>query len=141
MRKLSGGAITFGLVLAAIPLAQATPIYSSTSSFTESAMLTDSEGGGASSNNGAVFGNSTISKFDPNQGVLTGATLNLTSTRAQSTWVRSLQGAFLGNNAAVTSSGSGSSTASISAPGVANTFSPISNSDTCAGFRLSACTG
>jgi PEP-CTERM motif len=130
-------------VLALTPLsASALVINSSTASFNNSASVTDGEGGGATSNNGASLGTSTITKFNPNQGVLTAATLNLTSTRSQSTWVKSTTGGFTGSNAAVTSTGTGSSTASISAAGVTSTFSsPISNSDTCAGTRLSACTG
>jgi hypothetical protein len=130
-------------VLALTPLpASALVINSSTASFNNSASVTDVEGGGATSNNGASLGTSTITKFDPNHGVLTGATLNLTSTRSQSTWVKSTTGGFIGSNAGVTSTGTGSSTASISAPGVTSTFSSaISNSDTCAGTRLNACTG
>ena len=129
-------------ILALTPLpASALVITSSTSSFNNSATVTDVEGGGASSNNGTILGTSTIGKFNPNQGVLTAATLNLTSTRTQSTWVQSVAGPSLGSNANVTTSGTGSSTASISGPGVANTFSPISSSDACADHRRSACTG
>ena len=129
-------------ILALTPLpASALIINSSTSSFNNSATVTDVEAGGATSNNGTVLGTSTIGKFNPNQGVLTGATLKLTSTRTQSTSVQSTTGPFLGNNANVTASGTGSSTASISGAGVAATFSQISNSDSCTGHRLSACIG
>jgi hypothetical protein len=135
--------VSFALgILALTPLpASALVITSSTSSFNNSATVTDVEGGGASSNNGTILGTSTIGKFIPNQGVLTAATLNLTSTRTQSTWVQSVAGPSLGSNANVTTSGTGSSTASISGPGVANPFSPISSSDACADHRRSACTG
>ncbi|MBA4143266.1 MAG: choice-of-anchor E domain-containing protein [Nitrosospira sp.] len=130
-------------VLALTPLpASALLISTSSVGFTNSASVADAEGGGVSNNEGASFGTSTISQFDPNQGVLTGATINLTSTRTQSTWVQSSDGPDNGNNNQVTSSGTGSSTASISGPGLTHTFSSaINNTDSCTGARLEGCAG
>ncbi|WP_084226852.1 PEP-CTERM sorting domain-containing protein [Nitrosospira sp. NpAV] len=136
--------IVFALgALALMPQpANALLISTSSVSFSNSASVSDTEGGGASKNNGASLGTSAISQFNSNQGVLMGATLDLASTRTQSTWVKSTAGGGTGANSSVTSSGSGSSTASVSAPGVNGAFaSAISNSDTCAGKLKDACAG
>ncbi|ARO88992.1 PEP-CTERM sorting domain-containing protein [Nitrosospira lacus] len=129
--------------LAMIPLpASALLINTAPVGFSNSASVTDAEGGGASNNNGASLGTSAVSQFNPNQGVLMGTTLNLTSTRTQSTWVRSTDGANTNGNGTVTSNGTGSSTASISGPGVNASFLPaINGSDSCADHRQGACTG
>jgi hypothetical protein len=136
--------ITFALgALVLIPLpASALLINTSPAGFSNSASATDTEGGSASNNNGASLGTSTISQFNSNQGVLIGTTLNLTSTRTQSTWTRSTDGANTGSNTTGTTSGTGSSTASISGPGVNATFLPaINGSDSCSDNRRGACTG
>lgn len=122
--------------------ANALLISTAPAGFSNSASVSDTEGGSASKNNGASLGTSAISQFNSNQGVLMGATLDLTSTRTQSTWVKSTAGGGTGANSTVTSSGSGSSTASISGAGIDASFaSPISNSDTCADKLKGACTG
>lgn len=144
MPKTLNQKITFALsALMLTPLpASALLINTSPAGFSNSASASDTEGGSASNNNGASLGTSTISQFNSNQGVLMGTTLNLTSTRTQSTWVRSTDGANTGSNSAVTSSGTGSSTASISGPGVNATFLPaINGSDSCSDNRRGACTG
>ena len=111
-------------------------------SFSNSASVADSEGGSATNNNGASLGTSTISQFDSNQGVLMGSAITLTSTRTQSTWVKSTDGPNNGNNNAVTSSGTGGSTANIAGPGLNSSFLPaINNNDTCTGSRLGGCSG
>ncbi len=122
--------------------ANALLISTTPAGFSNSASVSDTEGGSASKNNGANLGTSAISQFNSNQGVLMGATLDLTSTRTQSTWVKSTAGGGTGANSTVTSSGSGSSTASISGAGIDASFaSPISNSDTCTDKLKGACTG
>jgi hypothetical protein len=130
-------------VLTLIPLsANALLINTSTVSFSNSASVTDTQGGGASSISGAGLGTSKISQFNSNQGVLMGATVNLASTRTQSTWVKSSNGPNNGNDNDVTSSGTGSSTAKISGPGLNATFAPaITNSDTCRDERTGSCGG
>lgn len=80
-----------------------------------------------------------MSKFDSNMGVLTGATINLNSTRSQSVSVTSTDGLNNGANPSVTTTGMGSSTARLQAPGVDNTFSSITASGSCTGARLGAC--
>ncbi|PTR10685.1 putative secreted protein with PEP-CTERM sorting signal [Nitrosospira sp. Nsp5] len=121
--------------------ANALLISTAPAGFSNSASVSDSEGGGASNNNGASFGTSAINQFNSTQGVLMGATLDLTSTRTQSTWVKSTAGGGTGANSTVTSSGSGNSTASISGAGINASFSSISNSDTCVDKLKGACTG
>jgi hypothetical protein len=134
--------LAFG-VLTLIPLsANALLINTSTVSFSNSASVTDTQGGGASSISGAGLGTTSISQFNANQGVLIGTTLNLVSTRTQSTWVKSDDGPNTGNNNNVDSNGTGSSTARISGPGINATFLPaITNSDTCSGHRTDGCVG
>lgn len=135
-------ALGISAVTLALPSsAQALVVTTADVSFSNAASVSDSEGGGSSHNNGASLGSSPISQFDPSVGVLTGATLNLTSNRAQSVWVTATAGGGNGNNNAETSSGTGSSTAKITAPGLAATFGSISASDSCAGNRQQACTG
>ncbi len=118
------------LVLSAAPVA-----------FTGSALVTDAEGGTATNNNGASLGSVSVQQFDASLGVLTGATANVESTRSASVRVTAAAGGSTGNNNAVTSNGTGSSSAAISAPGLAWTFSTITLSDACAGNRRAACTG
>lgn len=135
--------ITFALsALVLIPLpASALLINTSPTSFSNSASASDTEGGSASNNNGASLGTSTISQFNSNQGVLMGTTLNLTSTRTQSTWVRSTDGPNTGANTNGTTNGTGSSTANISGAGVNATFLPaINDSDSCTDNRRKTCT-
>ena len=87
--------------------------------FSDSANVTDVEGGGGTTINDASLGTSSISQFDPSRGVLMGTTLNLTSARTQTTQVTATAGTETnGSNGMVTSSGTGSSTAGITAPGV-----------------------
>ena len=136
-------ALALGLAAVTAPvIAHAGLISSATYAFSGSASVTDNEGGGSTSNNGASLGTSSNGRFDPNLGVLTGATLNLASTRTQSTWVQSTAGGGTGANSDVTSNGTGSSTAKISAPGVNYTFSPaITNGDSCTDKWKGSCTG
>lgn len=116
-------------------LVSVTPIVS----FSDSASVTDIEGGaGSTSNDGAILGSTALDQFDAANGVLTGATINLVSTRTQSVTVSATA---LGNgNNPVTSTGSGSSTASITAPGASYTTSAAINAPgSCDGRRKQAC--
>jgi len=107
-------------------------------SFTNSASVTDEEGGGSTSDNNASLGTSTLEQFDASLGVLTGVTLNLDSTRTQSVTVSSNAGGGRGGN--VTSTGLGTSTANLSAPGVSYTFTPaITATGECRGNPKKAC--
>jgi len=137
-RQLAG----FALVVSAImPLpAGALAINSPLVPFTNSASVTDGEGGTATANNGVSLGTSAITQFNPSQGVLLGATVNVTSIRTQTTQVTSTAGGGTGANSNVASNGIGSSTANISAPGVNQTFSTVSASDACTGKRKNDCT-
>jgi hypothetical protein len=103
-------------------------------SFSDSTSVTDTEGGASStSNDGASLGSTAVNQFDATTGVLTGATINLVSTRTQSVTVTAVapgngNGNGNGNGGnTVTSSGSGSSTAGITSPGASYTTSPTIN--------------
>jgi hypothetical protein len=110
--------------------------------FSNSASATDSETTvGSTSNDGASFGISPLPQFDKSLGVLTGATVNVSTTRSQSVWVTSTSGGGTGANYDVTASGSGSSTVRLQAPGVDSLFSSISASDSCTDKWKQACTG
>lgn len=134
--------LAFG-VLTLIPLSANALLFSTSAvSFSNSATVSDTQGGSASNNNGASLGTTSISQFNSNQGVLIGTTLHLVSTRTQSTWVQSSDGPNNGNDNDVASSGTGSSTARISGAGLDVTFLPaITNSDTCSGHRTDGCVG
>ena len=137
--RTSGIAIA-SLFAAIVPSAAHALLMTNTVAFSESASVTDTEGGGATTVSSASFGTSELAQFDASAGVLTGATLNLSSTRTQEVTVSSTAGGGSGANSDATSSGTGQSTAKIVAPGVDNTFSPaISGSDSCAGKRKGAC--
>ena len=124
-----------------VPLsAGAMTITTSDVAFNGSASVTDSEGGTSTSINGASLGTSSITQYNATTGVLMEATLNLTSTQTQTVQVTSTSLGGSGANPAVTSYGQGSSTAKISAPGVANTFSAIGPiQDSCSNPYKSAC--
>lgn len=132
-------------------LVTVTPVVS----FSDSVSVTDDEAASSTSNDGADLGSSLLQQFDAALGVLTGATINLVSTRNQSLTVSSTAGTRGGGPAGappaappgggpggnnVTSSGSGSSTVNISAPGVDYTFSTaIETSGDCTNKSWKAC--
>ena len=109
--------------------------------FSNTAGVTDLSGGGSSDNNGASLGSSQITQFDSALGVLTGAAINITSTRTQSIQVKATDGPNNGNNDQVTASGTGSSNAAFTAPGLNGTASTLNASGSCTGPRLGACNG
>ena len=84
--------------------------------FSDTASVTDAQGGAASTGNDETsFGSSELEQFDASLGVLIGVTLNLESTLTPSLTVASTaQG---GSTGTVTSNGTGSGTAAITAPG------------------------
>jgi hypothetical protein len=139
-RRLCGIATAVGLwalstchVYAA--LVTVTPIVS----FNDSTSVTDTEGSaGSTSNDGATLGSTALDQFDAATGVLTDATINLVSTRTQSVTVSATA---VGNGGKdVTSDGSGSSTASLTAPGASYTTSPtITANGSCTAKRKMAC--
>jgi len=139
-RKLCNIATAVGLwALSSCPAYAALVYITPIVSFSDSASVTDTEGGASStSNDGASLGNTALGQFDAADGVLTGATINLVSTRTQSVTVTATAAGKGGNP--VTSSGSGSSTASLTAPGASYTTNPtITASGSCAAKRKEAC--
>lgn len=107
--------------------------------FNDSASVTDSEGGGATIGTNVSLGSSAVAQFNPTRGVLTGATLKLTSTRTQWMTVGSTDGPNNGNENSVTSTGEGNSSARVAAPGVDKVFGAIDYSVDCAAARRGAC--
>jgi len=108
-------------------------------SFSDSASVTDTEGGaGSTSNDGASLGSTALDQFDATNGVLTAAMINLVSTRSQSVMVSATA---VGNGGkTVTSNGSGSSTASFTAPGASYTATPaITAGGSCTAKRKTVC--
>ena len=132
-------ALALGAGLLAAP-AHALVLSTAPVAFTGSASVTDAEGGTATNANGASLGSASVQQFDASLGVLTGASVNVQSTRDASVRVTSTTGSG-GSNGQVSSNGTGSSSAAISAPGLAWTFSTITLDDACAGNRRAACTG
>ena len=106
-----------------------------------SAGVTDPETAGATNLTNVSLGTSSVSQFNSSLGVLTGATLNVTSTRTQTTQVSSTDGPNNGNNNSATSSGTGSSTVGVSASGASATSSVLTQTDDCTAGRQEACTG
>jgi hypothetical protein len=105
------------------------------------ARVTDEEGGGATTRSNISLGSSSIQQFNSSTGVLMGATLNVSGTQTQTTHATSTDGRDNGNNNQRTSEGTGSSVVAVTAAGISNIFSPISQTDSCTGPRLEACTG
>jgi len=108
-------------------------------SFSDSASVTDKQHGVSTDNNNASLGTSELDQFDASLGVLTGVTVNLDSTRTQTVTV-SVPAKSNKPPVSAQSTGTGGSTASISAPGVSYTFTPeINASATCSGTSTDAC--
>lgn len=108
------------------------------SNFSISGSATDSETTGSSS--ATLSGTTTIGEFDSTLGVLTGATINVTSTRTQTVSVTAASSKS--STTELTTSGSGSSTASISAAGVSGTFTSIAPATaSCTGKDSQGCKG
>lgn len=126
---------------AALPATAAPLTVTASATFAGTAKVTDSEGNGPAIDVDKSVASATLAQFDPATGVLVGTTLQLSSTRTQSAWVRSTDGGGTGANFDVTSSGTGSSTAAISAPGISQTFGQIQVTDNCEAKWKSACTG
>ena len=134
------------IVVAALGMTMALPataalISTTSTGFSVGASVSDAEGGGATSQTNVSLGNASLQQFDATQGVLTGVTLQLDSTRTQSTQVQSTQGGGTGANYDVTSNGTGSSSAALSAPGIATDFGTLSKSDACTAKWKNDCTG
>lgn len=119
-------------------VAEPAPVTTSVG-FNDSASLDDAEGDGATMRTSVSLGSSTLDQFNANLGVLTGATLSLTSTRTQMVTVNAYSGRETGNNNERTSSGFGQSSAALTGPGVDTTFGTISHSGSCTGGRRDGC--
>jgi hypothetical protein len=104
--------------------ASALTVTTSPSTFNISGSVIDGEAAGSTST--TVIGSTTVGEFDSALGVLTDATINVTSTRTQTVTVTAA--ASGSSTTQFTASGSGSSTATkISAAGVSGTFTDISS--------------
>jgi hypothetical protein len=124
--------------LAALPASAALTTTTASVAFSNSASVTDPEGGAATTNDGASLGSSLIQQFDANLGVLLGTTLNLSSTRTQTITVAATGDSKAKSSA--TTTGSGSSTAALSAPGVVDgALGSISANGSCSGTKQAGC--
>ena len=101
--------------------------------FTGTNSVKDLEGGGSTTFLNAPLGTSSISQFNAATGVLMGATLNLTSTRTPTITVTAAANSGAPNDGNRTTSGTGNSIATLSAPGVNNAFGTILASGSCTG--------
>jgi len=144
-RILDGGARIRITLAAALWVLSGSPAHAylvyetPTVGFSDTASVTDTQGGATStSNDNASLGSSELEQFNASLGVLTGVTLNLESTLTPSLTVASTaQG---GSTGTVTSNGTGSGTAAITAPGASYTVSgDMSVSGSCSGQRKDAC--
>lgn len=124
--------------LSALP-AHALQIITPSVSFDSSISLTDYEGGSDAVYNNASLGTSSLNQFNPSLGVLISATLNLDSTRTQTTSVTSTDGRSIGGSYTLTIAGYGESFATLKAPGIDHTFSEIILRDYCTNHRYRAC--
>lgn len=131
--------LVIATALIAFPASAALTTTSSTSIDGTSVVANDSEGGGYYNSN-VSLSTGYFSQFNPNVGVLTGATINVTGTQMQYTRVSSTSGAGL-DFSTVTSIGSGNSTVTVSAPGAAHTFGTLAQSASCTGWKTSSCPG
>lgn len=107
--------------------------------FNYSTSTSDSEGGGATTLSNVPLGSTSLTKFDPSLGVLTGTTLTLSSTRTQTTSVTSTNGPDTGTNQIRTTTGTGSSSAGLAAGGLTASLGTVSQTDNCTAGRLGAC--
>ena len=122
------------------PMVAEPAVVTTSVGFNNSASLTDTETGGPTTRTDVSLGSSSVAQFNSAFGVLTGATLNLMSTRTQWMTVGSTDGPDNGNDKKdVTSNGNGSSSARIVAPGVDETFGGIDYNAGCTAGRLGAC--
>lgn len=129
-----------GACTMALPLsAHALVVTTADASFNDTVSVSDAKAGGATTQNNVAFGSSNIAQFDASLGVLTGATINMNSSRTLSVATTATAGGGGGTNNSVHTQGTGSSVATIAAPGVARTFSTLSATDTCTGLRKGAC--
>ncbi|WP_374479385.1 choice-of-anchor E domain-containing protein [Zoogloea sp.] len=129
-----------GACAMALPLsAHALVVTTADVSFNDSATVSDGKAGGATTQNNVAVGSSSIAQFDVSLGVLTGATINMNSSRTLSVATTATAGGGNGANNSVHTQGSGSIGAVVTAPGVTRTFSTLSAADTCSGLRKGAC--
>jgi hypothetical protein len=134
-------AAVFGAAGVTLPAAAALVTTTPTASFIGSTSAPPAvEGSGATASTDVSLGSTSLSRFDPTLGVLTGATLQLQSTHTQTTHVTSTAG-DASNNGQVTSTGNGSSSVALSATGASWSSPTLGVADTCRDNRRSACSG
>lgn len=133
-------AVAFALVaLASSATVHAAKIDSTEYVFNTTKSVTDQIGGDATSANSTIFAQPEISKFDRDLGVLTGASIELNSTRTLTTTVNVTNGPNTGNNGQTSTTGSGTFAGTMSTPiGTAN-FASTAQSETCTDNRQGAC--
>lgn len=133
-------AAAIGACTMALPLsAHALLINTSSVNFQDSLSVSDGKAAGATKLTNAASGSSSLSQFDPSLGVLTGATINMTSSRTLTVATKANAGGTGTNTTTVYAQGTGNNGAQLTAPGVSRTFSSLSATDKCTGKSKSAC--
>lgn len=133
-------AAALSALIAAAPASAALVTDTAAVAFDFSASVTDAEGGGATTASNVSLGSRSVQQFAAGLGVLTGATLNLASTRTQTTSTTATAGsATTGPNGVVTSTGTGTSSAQLSAPGLAASLGSVTQTDSCGAHQRGAC--
>ncbi|MBL8480999.1 MAG: hypothetical protein JNJ60_02295 [Rhodocyclaceae bacterium] len=117
--------------------AHAALVSSTSHGFNDSASVTDSHSGSADAGatGGSLYGSTSLARFDPTQGVLTGATIGLNSHRSTSIAVTgSTQNTAAAGSKDATAIGATGS-ASLSAPGASASFGALSRTESCSTNR------
>jgi hypothetical protein len=140
--KLLALTAALSCLAAATPARAGLVAQTAAAAFDFSASVGDAEGGSATSQTNVVLGSAAVSQFNPTLGVLTGASVQLNSTRTQATQVQSTAGGGTGaGNNEVTSYGTGSSSARLTAAGVDTGFAAQTVGDSCTEKWKKECTG
>lgn len=117
-------------ILVALPAAHAAAVVGTPAAFSVSTEVMDQEGGTSTTRTNLALGSVNLQRFDSSLGVLTGATVRVTGQRTQAVAISAQGNAF-----AKSTTGSGSSTARVEAPGTAITFGQISATGSCTAAR------
>lgn len=123
------------------PAAHAILLTGTAVGFSDSLVVSDVEGGGVTNFNVSTGSSTSHDMFRPADGVLTGASLRLVSTRTQSLQVTSSDGPNNGSSSSVTSSGVASGSISVVRLTGNTTVASIGASASCTASRTGACTG
>jgi hypothetical protein len=143
IKSLIQALLVGGVAMAASTGAHAELVSTANYAFSGSNTVMDTEGTPTTTTlSNASMGTTPVAKFNSNLGVLTGATIDVTSSLKLTTQVNSTDGSNTGANQNATSNGTGSSEAKLGvAGGDSLSFSKLSNDASCTANARVACTG